>query len=65
MDEETLGTIMVAMFTVVVVLICTILWNTAHTIAAILATIILGGVALWADSNVVRYYIRKFRNNKH
>ena len=65
MGEETLGTIMVTMFTIVVVLICIVLWNTAHATAAILATVILGGVALWADINVVRHYIRKFRNNKH
>lgn len=65
MDEETLGTIMVAMFTVVVVFICVALWNTVHTVIAVLATIILGGIALWADINVVRHYIRKFRNNKH
>lgn len=62
MGEETLGTIIVTMFTIVVVFICVALWNTVHTVMATLATVILGGVALWADINVIRYFIRRHRN---
>lgn len=62
MGEETLGTIVVTAFTIVVFLICAMLWTRSNYAVALIASIVLGGVAVWADYKVIKYFIDKHRS---